>query len=117
MTEYTPKVGDRVRATRVIEGEVTADRGDGYAFIEVMSEKGRSELFYKHGWSFEKLQDPEPKWVNGDVVSINGDVMSRVEGKWVYVEHGTWDYELAEFPWKRGWVEILYKADAEKEAA
>jgi hypothetical protein len=116
---YQPKVGDRVRATRVVEGAVTANVDGEYSYVLINTDDGDEELHDDDRWSFEKLADPEPKWVNGDVVrrtyAEELEPIARIQGAWRTVNHGLplADRELSR-SWDHGDVEILYKADAER---
>ena len=121
--KYVPKVGDRVRATRIVEGEVTADPAAGYWFTEVMSEKGRAELFHAHDWTFEKLQDPEPQWVSGDVVRITALCPSNPYATFIRTEGRGWEGvggneadQLISNNWRQGTLDILHKADQQDAA-
>jgi len=114
--QYTPKVGDRVRATRTIEGEVTlvvhrdiSKWREGR--LDLQTSEGLIELHDDDEWTFEKLVDPEPDWVSGDVISAGGGVYARIGLSWVDVVTGKsvlsnliWNY------WERGAVEILHRA-------
>jgi hypothetical protein len=119
---YVPKSGDRVRATQTIEGTVTR-RFDGIdSYIEVDTDEGGIELHHlEDRWTFEKLQDPEPKWVNGDVVEVagagEGARRARVGDKWLNVLYGMpiADVDVST-EWRTGQLEILYKADQDAEA-
>lgn len=133
---YQPKVGDRVRATLVYEGVARSGAnndsmsGDVYATVVVEAANGapvgaRDNLRYLDVrlWSFEKLQDPEPEWVNGDVIRVSAlepqnpyATFIRVDGSW----QGAWNAGLSATVvtghWDNGNLEILYKADAERAA-
>jgi len=128
VSDYQPKVGDRVRATRTIDGVVKnivpADPTWG-GYLDLQPEDGLSwiELHKDDEWTFEKLADPEPEWVNGDVVRYTAPenwvnrgtvhVLARVSGFWVDTERGrSVLYSPDDFPylWEQGLVEILYKA-------
>lgn len=133
MTEiYSPAVGDRVRATRTIEGVVTLIQKDSHlydAYVGVVNDNGfRFELHEQHGWSFEKLPDPEPEWVNGDVILIIGEAGKRTPmiycavGEFAPPHKAVWacsecsqgwhlPASVSE-DWRSGDVEILYKANA-----
>lgn len=90
MTEqYVPKVGDRVRATRIVEGEVIRNVDGHYSYVEVRTDEGVIELHDDERWSFEKLADPEPEWVNGDVIVIRGEGDKRTP--MIYVENDDGD--------------------------
>lgn len=94
--QYTPKKGDRVRVT--YEGTV-----------DWLGPSGTFELFAGdlHGHysadptrvSIEKLQDPEPEWVNGDVIQVVYErtvlgnpygprLLARINGEWVFADTG-----------------------------
>ena len=117
---YTPKKGDRVRVT--VEGEVTF----------VNDDIGRVDL--QDGWTFdypskdraivtiEKLQDPEPQWVNGDVIEVEFErtapgspygprKAALLNDEWYFADTGD-----KAGPWftHNHWpnIKILYKADA-----
>ena len=124
---YTPKVGDRVRATDIREGVVTKVEFDA-AWIETKG--GQTALVLNvsdttlESRTFEKLQDPEPQWVNGDVIKVGGWLPAyRVKGDWVAAKFGCQHYMLSADPdivsksWRSGNLDILYKADAQADAA
>lgn len=132
MTEhekYTPAVGDRVRVTYTCEGEVTSVGYETFLMKGVDSENLPFERCYVHDpkpehLSFEKLQDPEPTWVNGDVIAVpeQGETRPSVEfhrigTRWLTKSGAgiaigphlsTW--------WQAGKVEIRYKADGQNAA-
>lgn len=110
-TEF--KKGDRVRVT--FEGKITATAGSGHFRVGASVPANGP-----YGWVFashmEKLVDPEPDWVNGDLIRIRDDLVL------------TYMYDKGEWPnigsdvrikpdqvttcWQRGEVKVLYKADA-----
>lgn len=119
------KKGDRVRVT--IEGEVV---GTGATSFRLLTRPGQIISSSAHvrpnepGVTVEKLTDPEPEWVNGDVVKIGLWLPAyRVKGDWVAANHGYQHYMLSADPdivsksWQSGDLKILYKADAEREGA
>lgn len=122
MTTYEPKVGDRVRATLTYEGVVKGlpAMGGQHVRLEVADyHTDPSRYLDVNLWSFEKLQDPEPTWVNGDVIKIPGCgdstlICMKIPNKWVVHDalpmRGGWVTEM----WEDGKVKILYKADAGK---
>jgi hypothetical protein len=117
MTEPNVNVDDKVRVTDVFEGEVIEVTTDGFYIQGSTREFFGEDDLIGTDWkrTIEKLADPEPEWVNGDLIEVTRDgstfVMVRVDGRWQYVNDGMLDYEVAEFPWAQGWVKILYKAD------
>lgn len=120
MSAYRPVVGDRVRATRTVEGVITKNHDGHWSYVEVEAEEGGIELHDEERWSFEKLQDPEPEWVNGDVVEVKYYVPAhRIDGKWINPTTGNVHYfstpsGVYEVPtaYTEGDLKILYKADA-----
>ena len=122
MTGYQPQVGDRARAT--IEGRVArvSSGPAGQFAIEIHVGGGRIWVFPEDdGVTIEKLQDPEPKWVCGDVVRTKrtGHTAIRTrDGKWACtcpsgVDGGTTESQVyVSANWADGNLEILYKADA-----
>lgn len=93
MSEYTPKVGHRVRVTTVREGVVEGvDRGsvllDGRSYVATLRGATRT---------WERLPDPEPEWQEGDMVmDAEGRPFrrgkSRASGQW------DWQYGCAVVP-------------------
>lgn len=119
-TAYTPKVGDRVRiTTRTLEGEVVrATFNDDEGYLQQVCLKG-DDGFY--GWvscnssyvTVEKLPDPEPVWVNGDVIWAGGQVWMRSGGAWRSADKNGWvGGQLITNYWNQGSVTTLYKHDA-----
>lgn len=91
---YTPKVGDRVRVT--YEGTIDWVSRNGFVFT--IGDNDHVELNTK-GAEIEKLQDPEPDWVNGDVVEVVYErtvpgnphgprLVARIGGKWRLADTG-----------------------------
>lgn len=126
MTTYVPKKGDRVRVT--IEGSVTevSNRGDWFdvgANCIDLDPKRHDGATY----TIEKLADPEPEWVNGDVIHVIGEGGRRTpmifcaEGEFAPPHSPVWScascFQGWHLPasvsedWRNGDVEILYKAD------
>lgn len=119
---YSPRAHDRVRATQTLEGVVVRNVDGVYPRVEIRRDDGWGfELHDTDGWTFEKLQDPEPQWVNGDVVAVvfTGPGLgyptgprkaARVDGKWLFTDTGDKaGPHLIGNHWPD--VEILYKAD------
>ena len=112
MTEQFKK-GDRVRVTDVLEAEVTGvtDRGlpylKGYGVLDPSSGYGDWKR------TVEKVAPPEPTWVSGDVVLLDGREK-------VYYLGGQWHWDsgapmilqscVSEM-WAEGKAEVLLKAD------
>lgn len=130
---YEPKKGDRVRITDTREG-VVHEAGDRVIWI---TEEGGHRTGFEVDVSgcsvisrtIEKLPDPEPQWVNGDVVKIgnwlpghwyNGSWRGQDGQRHPFDEDGGSAARFSNY-WQRGEVEILYKADqqdaGEKEVA
>lgn len=124
MTDYHPVKGDRVRVTRVFEGIV----GEvGCTGIRLDHDQAQTRFdFQSPFWatrgmvtqSFEKLADPEPVWVNGDVIHIGPFLKGyRLGGKWLN-EDGEVHYwsrggeALVPKAWREGTLTVLYKADS-----
>ena len=140
MTEnYKPKVGDRVRVTRVWEGPVGAIEDTGFRVDgEILgpwfdfrpSADNLSRGLVEH--TIEKLQDPEPEWVNGDVILVSDGEGTKTPliycavGEFAPPHQPVWScascYQGWHLPasvsedWRNGDVEILYKADQKKVA-
>lgn len=111
---YQPQVGDRVRVT--YEGIVNSVHGGGKRFV---CEGAFGADLADPNVTVEKLQDPEPKWVDGDVIKTGHWVPAhRIDGKWINPYGGGvhWFSEGGECvipeAWRDGVLEILYKADA-----
>lgn len=111
---YTPKAGDRVRVT--VEG-VVHDSGGKWFDLGGNSFDVPYDGPHEATYTIEKLQDPEPVWVNGDVVEVAGYVpMHRLRGNWY--NHLAEPHYLNGMPgdvseaWRDGELKILYKADA-----
>jgi hypothetical protein len=71
------------------------------------------------GVTIEKLADPEPKWVNGDVIlGADANPIARIGGIWLEVanHYQIMDHEVSP-KWAKGDIEILYKHDAQTEVA
>jgi hypothetical protein len=117
---YQPKKGDRVRVT--YEGTVTRVAGDE----PVLRLETGIWLNAEEAVTVEKLADynPEPEWVNGDVVKIGGWLPGHwCNGSWRSADGGRHPFDggggsAARFSnyWQAGEVEILYRQDAEKTA-
>jgi len=115
---YQPKKGDRVRVT--YEGTVTRVAGDE----PVLRLETGIWLNAEEAVTVEKLADynPEPEWVNGDVVKIGGWLPGHwFNGSWRSAGGGRHPFDggggsAARFSnyWQAGEVEILYKQDAER---
>jgi hypothetical protein len=114
----TLKKGDRVRVT--YEGTIAWLGTHGTFGLE-----GTQEGHYPDDptrVSIEKLADPEPEWVNGDVVKIGGWLPGHwFNGSWRSAGGGRHPFDggggsAARFSnyWQAGEVEILYKQDAER---
>ena len=111
MTDY--KEGDRVKVT--FEGVVV--RADEHAIgVHTMPGKLVSSSARlragEAGVTIEKLRDPEPEWVNGDLIKCGGAIFSRCRDVWRSTSDDSIESHLliANY-WKAGKVEILYKAD------
>jgi hypothetical protein len=113
---YEPKHGDRVRI--VYEGTVGWVGKTG-AF-ELTGAQNDHQADDGTRISVEKLPDPKPEWVNGDVIEVTYDrggnyerprIAVRVNGRWVLTdsaeEAGQW---FIHNHWPED-VKILYKAD------
>lgn len=135
MTEYKPQKGDRVRVT--IEGEVSIAHSSGYSGQKrvLLGVPGAdSPQFWLNPEdplvTVEKLADynPEPEWVNGDVILIIGEAGKRTPmiycavGEFAPPHKAVWacsecsqgwhlPASVSE-DWRSGDVEILYKANA-----
>lgn len=100
---YQPKVGDRVRVT--CEGKVT-DRASRNGSVD----DGRFQL--TGNVEIEKLPDPdpEPTWVNGDVIRARGTTWARMSGTFRDVSrYESASHRLITHYWNQGCVEILYQ--------
>lgn len=118
MTQY--KIGDRVRVTH--EGEIQKIDKNGVLF-RVGS--GRTFTWFdscntEAAITIEKLPDPEPEWVNGDVIELLGlesDYVDRfeyhlIDGAWIHYHGGTFGESVSDY-WNEGRVRIIHKADAQ----
>jgi hypothetical protein len=116
VTEPKLKKGDRVRV--VYEGVV-----DWVSSTSTTFELGGSESgHYPHDptrVSIEKLPDPEPQWVNGDVISVpeRGSgwppaEFHRIGDRWL-TKNGAGIAIANHLPkwWQEGAVRIIHKAD------
>lgn len=119
MTGYQPQAGDRVRITYEGVIDVTGERVRGGFHLEGEPPYEFHRANGSH--TIEKLQDPEPKWVCGDVVRTKrtGHTAIRTrDGKWACtcpsgVDGGTTESQVyVSANWADGNLEILYKADA-----
>lgn len=122
---YQPRVGDRVRATQTVEGVVTANVDGEHSYVAVRTEKmGRWELHDEDGWSLEKLQDPEPEWVHGDYIKLEGghpeefyflirmhQLQSHGGHHWEDLYGNIVNDDVITREWNDGTLKILYKAD------
>lgn len=110
--KYTPKVGDRVRVT--YEGTIDWVSRNGFDFS--VGENDYVELTTREA-TIEKLQDPEPDWVNGDVVrrSDGASPIVCIAGAWFPVDRPTdarVSHGAVSQSWDAGHLEILYKHTA-----
>lgn len=112
---YKPKVGDRVRVT--IEGEVTeVSPSDGWFDIGANYIPTDRKEWDRAEYTIEKLADPEPKWVNGDVVRHANSVLAFRHGDWFNVRTGfVANSEFVSKQWRNDDLQILWKAPAVKE--
>lgn len=101
---YQPKIGDRVRASLVYEGVVRGLPAHLHEGVHVRVELDAptaadpmdlQRYLDERVWTFEKLTDPEPEWVNGDVVEVYFQAATpearryaRVGGQWLPVNGG-----------------------------
>ena len=122
-TEF--KQGDRVKVTDVLEATVDrVDHEDGTISTTDGDWLVPSDLL-SEGWqrTFEKLPDPEPTWVNGDVILVvDGAIKSpmiynnvtRGEPFWACTSCPKGWHAVLEVSvdWEYGNVEILWKASA-----
>lgn len=120
MTEF--KKGDRVKVTDVLEATITDVHSDGTLITKYGDWIPSDPANISEGWqrTIEKLPDPEPEWVNGDVVKVGGWKAGYwYDGKWynadrklhIFSGAGGSAITLSDY-WVRGEVEILWKADA-----
>jgi len=106
------KAGDHVRVT--FEGKVRNVALNGDKFY-VRSDWLGFDALVKLG-AIEKLAEPEPEWVNGDVIRVRGE--SYLTYVWTYRgwgvvgSNGTPDANSISSCWRKGEVEILHKVDA-----
>ena len=112
---YTPKVGDRVRVTTVREGIVRQNEERDWILADFNAGTRRPLPIGASDSTIEKLQDPEPEWVNGDVIRLGstGGVFVRSGDAWRHAKTNQWVQGLnfAQH-WREGILEILYKHDA-----
>jgi hypothetical protein len=126
---YQPAVGDRVRVTQVHEGEVTNANEIGFCLSSPDGRGIRRSYYYDPeggrtltNQTIEKLQDPEPRWVNGDVIrnkATGHTMLMNRSGTWVCSCRAVNSHAGATEPpehvtgnWSAGNLEILHKADA-----
>ena len=120
------KEGDRVRCTREITGVVekaprmdTSIKSGSYWWFAVREDDGTvSEVYSDMHWTTEKLQDPEPQWVSGDVVRITALCPSNPYATFIRTEGRGWEGvggneadQLISNNWRQGTLDILHKAD------
>lgn len=74
MSDYTPKVGHRVKASRVITWRGVVTRVAPAGFNVKLDDEPVEIFLTDHDGPFtvERLPDPEPEWQHGDVVLANG---------------------------------------------
>lgn len=130
MTEF--KKGDRVRITDVLEDEVLRVEAPrpgscygpavklrgGFLFYPERGNRDTDDVM--HGWkrTIEKLQPPEPNWVDGDLVSAGGSIYARSHGVWRHTPSDAIEANmLITNYWHAGKLDVLYKADQERPAA
>jgi hypothetical protein len=107
---YQPKKGDRVKVT--YEGVVDWVSSTGVSFE---LENGEGSHYVNDVSTIEKLQNPEPKWVNGDVVQVvsTSGLFVRSGGAWRHAHTNQWvgGANLSK-QWADDNLKILYKAHA-----
>ena len=130
---YQPKIGDRVRVTH--EGVIEKISRNGDLF---RVSGGRTFTWFDglhpEKVTVEKLADynPEPEWVNGDVILVSDGEGTKTPliycavGEFAPPHQPVWScascYQGWHLPasvsedWRNGDVEILYKADQKKVA-
>lgn len=114
MSEF--RKGDRVRITRVLEGEVE-DAGQAGVWINGYFYSEEQPRWTQTVEKLEKLVPPEPKWIMGDLVKAPGYVptfMTFAKG-WVGAGSGMpvgpGIVEAIQKAWQDGTLEILHKMD------
>jgi hypothetical protein len=118
VTEF--KKGDRVRVT--LEGEITAGPGPTGRF---RVSPGDFQWAWVTADLIEKIVDPVPVWVTGDVILVGGHDGDRapllykqgygwhcVDRRCIVYGNGVHHSDEVAHDWMNGDVEILYKADA-----
>lgn len=104
MTDYMPKVGDRVRATlgeSVLVGIVT-DAGNAsdnsWIDLKIHDDAFDLQLWYSDGWRFEQVVEVPSKF--GAVIKIHRNVPFRLvrveENQWRSIPSGALHYTDAE---------------------
>ena len=111
-TEY--KKGDRVKVTDVLEATITDVHSDGTLITKYGDWIPSDPANISEGWqrTIEKLPDPEPTWVNGDVVKVNftGGVFVRSAGAWLHADTNMWTRgEVIMERWREGNLTVLHK--------
>lgn len=113
MTDF--KKGDYVRVTHTLEGEVTTVNDPGSGFF--VGSSFVPDWLTPVGWTrtIEKVQPPEPEWVDGDVVrrTYSETALYRQRGQWYTATHGlSLADEALSKSWREGGVDILWKQPA-----
>lgn len=108
MSEF--KKGDRVRVT--FEAVVFNDSAAS-GWVNVSS-GALSNLATAQVEHVEKLADPEPVWVNGDLVRRTPTAfpIARIDGRWLRANGFSFSNGEVSQAWHDGDLEVLYKADA-----
>ena len=112
MTDF--KTGDRVKVTDVLEATIERVTEGGVLVTEFddwLHPLDQSQ----EGWqrTIEKLPDPEPTWVNGDVVRVDstGGRFVRSGDAWRHVDTNMWTRgEIISEHWSGGSLTVLFKA-------
>lgn len=115
---YEPQVGDRVRVTDVVEGEVTeVDSPEFWIGSTYVTQDAGN---WKR--TIEKVTPPEPEWRNGDVIKVGVFIPAyRINGHWLTCDGEPHRFDADAEPylrlslsdeWTKGRVTVIHKEES-----